>query len=273
VPFTMLGIVCLLQLMMLTPASKIMVIGDSYAEGSGTALQDNCAGSTVVNKGASGTTAENWNSNSADCGEGANCQFSTAFSGSGWTHAWLSLGANDIWDSGCSISKAQLKSRLESSILAIKAIVPGISIVLTGYPIMAVEAPCTIATFLAVVHGAMEEIAAADGAVTFWDMAELCGGTISPESQGDAQYFVEDGIHMDDNGYQKLWTNSALQLAFGCSGLSSPSPSPSPSHDNDDADGDDDSASALTDGNAGSAELNMQYGACMLLAIMLHQLA
>jgi len=145
--------------------SNILLLGDSNAAYAGPSearsvntLQTACAGSTVVNQGVSGSTATEWNGGS---------DLTDAFAeGSGWTHVWVTLGANDL-SLDCSLTKAAIKGRLETTVSLIKAIQSDINIVFTGYCIAAVDESCGLSAYYDKVAVAQREIAAADSAVTF----------------------------------------------------------------------------------------------------------
>jgi len=222
-------------------------------------LQTACAGSTVVNKGVSGSTATDWNGDT---------ELTDAFAeGSGWTHVWVTLGANDL-SLDCSLTKAAIKGRLETTVSLIKAIQSDINIVFTGYCIAAVDESCGLSAYYDKVAVAQREIAAADSAVTFVDIAETCGGTIDPMTNGDSQYFEDDGLHLNQAGYERVWAMSGAQQAFGCNGASpspsspSPSSSPTPSPSTDDSDDDSEDVGGLTD----SASMGGSLTAVLLVA-------
>jgi hypothetical protein len=68
---------------------RVMLVGDSYAALlSASQLESLCLGSSVTNRGRSGSTVEEW----------AQGQLS-ASDWDGYTHAWLSVGANDYINS------------------------------------------------------------------------------------------------------------------------------------------------------------------------------
>lgn len=235
--------------------SKILLIGDSNAQFAGpgiiygssmpNSLQLACGGSTVINKGDGGTKAEQWIANS-----GQWIQTAIA-SGSGWTHVWVSVGMNDLGENlGCG-NKNLLKSNLSTMVSHIKALAPAAKIVFTGYAVSAADDTCSLSASYNVVDKSMQEIAAADPAVTMASIATAADGLLDPAARaaagcsdalvgsgsgsaligvppcrGDKKYFHGDFIHLNAAGYAKAWATPAVQLAFGCSPAGTPTTAP-----------------------------------------------
>ena len=123
------------------PTSKpsVVLLGDSWAEMSGTSLANFCKGAKVTNKGRRGSTAKEWATGSTcplkeQPSERRSCNSSVVMGSGSFTHAVLSVGGNDFLDSSCSIQPSELQRRLEAAIGAVKAAGPaGMKVVLAGY--------------------------------------------------------------------------------------------------------------------------------------------
>lgn len=230
--------------------SKILVIGDSNAAFAGpysnaalgfsnpkNTLQDACAGSTVVNKAVPGSKISNWifgwkPTNVADAVK----------SGTGWTHVWMCIGANDFGeDHGCQVSKKdKIKADLKTVIAEVRKLTTA-KIVLTGYAVSPAEDTCSVPAVRESVGKAMKEIASADSTVTLASIATAGGGTNDPAARaaakcddkavtadsfspligvtpcrGDRKFFMNDLIHLNNAGYAKAFAMPAVQAAFGC---------------------------------------------------------
>jgi hypothetical protein len=157
-------------------------------------------------------------------------------SDSGWTHVWVSIGANDLPELGCNAA-ATIKSRLAAAINYIKNEAANVQIVFTGYPISAKPVGCSISQTYANVIVPMQELANADPKVTFEDFGSAsdgvgsptarananCGGSTDPDGvppcRGNWTYFFEsygDGLHMNKDGFAKAWALPQIQSVFGC---------------------------------------------------------
>ena len=118
-----------------SPVANIILLGDSWAEKSGTSLANFCKGAKVTNKGVSSSTAQEWATGSKCPVDGqGSCNSSVVMGSGSFTHAVLSVGGNDFLDSSCSIQPSELQRRLEAAIGAVKAAGPaGMKVVLAGY--------------------------------------------------------------------------------------------------------------------------------------------
>lgn len=237
--------------------SKILLIGDSNVQFAGpgiiggttmpNTLQLACGGSTVINKGDGGTKAAQWIANNGTWIKNA------IASGTGWTHIWVCLGMNDLSENlGCG-NKSVLKSNLTTVVSHIKALAPTAKIVFTGYTVSPADDTCNIRASYDVVTKSLEEIAAADPAVTMASVATAANGLSTPAARasagcsdalllstsgspqigvtpcrGDRQYFMADFLHLNAAGYAKAWATPAVQLAFGCNASAPPTPTPAP---------------------------------------------
>ena len=222
-------------------ASKILIVGDSMGEFScGTEdkpganfIQGICKGSTVVNRAVSGATAVQWAAGSVDSYSMAAAFTAATDAGASPTHVWLSLGGNDFMnpteasDGGagntaapCQISKADLKTRLENAVNAVKtaaaAADPAITnykIVMTGYCVP-LQPECGGQTDMSVLVSAIQEVADADSdLIKYVDISEACGGNNG--KVGEQQYFA-DSIHLNKRGYCAAFSMADLQSALGC---------------------------------------------------------
>merc|ERR1712032_1662348 len=72
---------------------------------------------------------------------------------------------------------------------------------------------CTTPAKWTFVGAAVKAAADADSAVTFVDGANVCGGSTS--TWGNKRYFA-DAIHLNNQGYCKMFTQPKVQEFFGC---------------------------------------------------------
>ena len=209
------------------PQPKILMIGDSSGEFAGYSLADYCSGATVVNQGISGSTAAQWGAtggtqcgNDACCGEnGAYCSAANAFSsqfGSGYTHAWIGVGGNDLLDSaGCSKTTQELTTLFTNVVNEVKSSMPtGLKILATGYcQTTSGYSDCTEMSAITRIHDAWRSVAATDTDVTFISSLTSCGGSLTSWSPST---YHRDQIHFNNKGYCKIWTMPEVQSFLGC---------------------------------------------------------
>eukprot|EP00930_Biecheleria_cincta_P014106 TRINITY_DN12267_c0_g1_i1.p1 TRINITY_DN12267_c0_g1~~TRINITY_DN12267_c0_g1_i1.p1 ORF type:complete len:332 (+),score=31.73 TRINITY_DN12267_c0_g1_i1:49-1044(+) len=226
-------ILCFAALVHVSSTSVILAIGDSWAQGIGESLASVCAGSTVVNRGASGSTAVQWTTGSCpdiQRTEGRQCSLADAFSnqwGSGYTHAILFLPYNDYMNDGCAMSRAQVSSLVRDALAAVKSAAPdGMRILMTGYCVPSAsieEGSCTNPDMMVALNGGIKDACDVEAACTFVDATSVCGGNTSAWST--ATYF-EDNIHINEEGYARLFSTAGVQSALSCGGAPPPSPTP-----------------------------------------------
>jgi hypothetical protein len=154
---------------------------------------------------------------------------------------------NDLGENlGCS-NKEVLKSNLSTVVSHIKALAPAAKIVFTGYAVSAADDTCSLSASYNIVDKSLQEISAADPAVTMASVATAADGLLDPAARaaagcsdavigagsgsaligvppcrGDKKYFHGDFIHLNAAGYAKAWAMPAVQLAFGCSAAGTP---------------------------------------------------
>merc|ERR1740139_308053 len=202
-------------------ATRILIVGDSNAEGIGQSLESLCLGSTVHNIGMGGTTAEQWADYTSDIVSGC---------GDAWDVVYISVGGNDLLGSGCTMSASDLADKIE---LAVKNIVtniaPGASnYLLTGYcmPYRSEEGDegCVEPSDFTALGDAMSAIdnknnifESDSSSVTVIDSLSACGGSSSAFS--DELYFL-DAIHLNSKGYCKIFTQPDVQMALSCGEIS-----------------------------------------------------
>jgi hypothetical protein len=141
--------------------------------------------------------------------------FSPAY-GSGYTHAVMTAGGNDFLDyPGCSMTQEVVQSRVTGAINALRAAAPpGIQIILIGYCTpTGVMGDCATASQVSPLNAGIVAAANAAVDVTFVDAHNTCGGTKDEWSPGT---WHMDVIHLNTNGYCKVWTLPAMQTALGC---------------------------------------------------------
>ena len=201
-------------------SSRILMVGDSMAEFMGQALESFCANSKVYNAGIGGTTAQQWSSYSKDdlpseCGMGS------------WDVVYISVGGNDMLNSGCSMTSSELKDRIENAITnVVNNLAPGASkYVLTGYcmPSQPEEdsnsaGGCnTPADFLAISDAfndiSSQSLGLSNSSLVINDSISLCGG--SKSSFSDFQYF-QDSIHLNAKGYCNVFSQPSIQSGLLC---------------------------------------------------------
>lgn len=188
---------------------KVLVIGDSMGEFSGTALESFCKGITVKNAAAGGTTAVQWTSgDNLDAIE--SCGDSPDF-------IWLSVGGNDHLEPQCAATASDLTAKITASINAVKQKAPGVPILMTGYcmpkGIEGEGSGCDTPQKFENLRKAVADAAGADDSVTYVDSIAACGGSTSAWS---ASKYFQDAIHLNNKGYCKVLTQADVQTALGC---------------------------------------------------------
>lgn len=187
----------------------ILAIGDSSIDPEfelGT-LSQNCASKTVINLGASGSTAEQWLNGDINLAEARDEDVT-------FTHAYVSLGGNDIMGDGCRIADSVFDNLVAINNQVRSIYGNAIQIVMTGYGMG--PDPSTdgcgddvLEEFQAMVG----RVAQVTGA-TFVDVRNLFKRNPS-DSVGQSRYFV-DAIHYNRAGYDLMWSQPAIQSAFNC---------------------------------------------------------
>jgi len=188
---------------------KILILGDSMGEFSGTALQSFCKGSTVKNAGEGGTTAVQWATDAY-----VNKIVSAACAAPAPDKIWLSVGGNDHLNTKCGATAADLAAKVTASINAVKLKAPSAMILLTGYCSPPDAKECDAASKFTALDAALKLAADNGGAlVTYVGSIAACGGSLS--SWSPKKYF-QDSIHLNNRGYCKVFTQSGVQAALGC---------------------------------------------------------
>ena len=222
---------------------SILVLGDSWASLSGDFLSGVCglgengaetSTREVTNAGKSGSTAKQWVSN----GE-VEKSFNNA--DNDFDHAWLSIGGNDFLGNGCDDSE---NDEITGNIkLVVRDIFDASSndelkILMTGYGYPS-EDVCgsgrTITQFDKLnssIQQAMSKIAR----VTYVDVSsEFVTSDSAPYS--DKEWYA-DGIHINRDGYTKLFSMKSIQDFFDCTptpsspSLNGPTPNNPPTPSN-----------------------------------------
>ena len=204
-------------------------------------IENVCAGSTVTNLAISGSTAWQW-------GKGSKYKpyvpGKTTATDLDFTHIWLSVGIND-WlapgedkdteapgadAKGCQLSLEQITARIQSAVdatrdAAVKAGIPEVKIILTGYCIPATNEASKNECKLGVngldydiLTKAYTNIAKQDN-IAFVNIAQRCGGLSGPPGRGktsDPQYFLAGGLQLNEKGYCRAFTYAYLQHALNC---------------------------------------------------------
>lgn len=187
-------------------AANILMLGDSMVEFSGQALKSFCSGATVHNAGIGGTTAQQWADGLVDDVDASSC-------GGTPDYIWLSVGGNDALETGCTASKSTIKNAIIAAINAVKARYSNVPIVMTGYCMASSGGECPNTGDYTNLMEAIPEAAQEVTGVTIVDSTDACGGSISSWS---TQGYFQDFIHLNNRGYCKVFTQSAVQSALGC---------------------------------------------------------
>ena len=217
--------------------TDIIILGDSWAEGETSLttpqrpeslLAKVCAGKTVVNRGVGGSTAREWGTGEVDtaacAGEsGTVCTAASAFNplhGTGYTHAWMSVGGNDFLGSDCSMTAETLANHVSTAVAAAVAKAPGgMKILMTGYGSFskALEgSSCEISSTVALNTAVKDacETSPHRGQITFVDVMAEFGGSATTYSSKE---WYADTIHLNNAGYTKMFSLASIQSFFECS--------------------------------------------------------
>ena len=167
--------------------------------------------STVQNAAIGGTTADQWATAGTDALNGCSTTID-------YDVVYMSYGGNDLLNSGCSISGADLATKMANAIEHTRnTLYPSAtSYVLAGYCQVAQNVDCP---------GGAEDFQALDVALTslattyagsnvkIFNHMTVCGGTSS--SYSDASYF-QDAIHLNAKGYCTYFTQSDMATQLQC---------------------------------------------------------
>jgi len=184
----------------------------------GQTLESLCVGSVVQNAAIGGTTAVDWANYEPGVLEG--CQ------GGKWDVVYISVGGNDVLNSGCAISPAELGTKITSAVSNIvNNIAPNASkYLLTGYCIPRTNEsnrkhysecsePSDYTTFRDLFLG--DSPPTLPKSVKVIDSSTVCGG--GSNSFSDPIYF-QDAIHLNSKGYCEVFTQPDIQEYLSCQG-------------------------------------------------------
>ncbi len=185
------------------------------AEFMGKTLEYFCAGAEVENAGIGGTTADQWalytSDVISDCGE------------PNWDVVYISIGGNDLLESGCTMEKSVLQSKIQNGITNIvNNIATGASkYVVTGYcmPYASeddTDDGCNEPSDFFVLSEVMQDLSVSmPGGTTLEviDSLEVCGGSSDSFS---SEFYFQDPIHLNGNGYCAVFSQSPVQVALSC---------------------------------------------------------
>ncbi len=198
---------------------KILAVGDSMVEFMGQSLESFCADAKVYNAGIGGTTATQWASYSKDDISGC---------GMDWDVVYISVGGNDLLESGCTIESSELKNRIEKAVSnVVQNLAPQASTyVLTGYctPYAPEEdleqSGCSNPSGYVAMSDAIRNLSTdaiglpSNASLEVIDSSSVCGG--SATSFSNEAYF-QDPIHLNAKGYCKVFSQPSVQSALKCS--------------------------------------------------------
>lgn len=197
-----------------TKATKILIVGDSNGEFMGTTLDSLCLGSEIQNAAIGGTTADDWSEYSSDVLEG--CE------GGKWDVVHISVGGNDVLQSGCSIGASKLASKI---VLAVKNIMENIApnaskYLLTGYCMPAgIEGDerskeCSRPSDFNNLRTALLDVKTdLPNNVEVIDSTFVCEGSSSSFSN---DLYFQDAIHLNSKGYCQVFMQPAVQEYLSC---------------------------------------------------------
>lgn len=197
-------------------ATRVLILGDSMGEFMGQTLESLCVGSIVQNAAIGGTTADDWAEYDSGILEG--CE------GGSWDVVYISVGGNDVLQSDCTISVAELGEKVTSAVLNIvNNIAPNASkYLLTGYcmPLsnesdkkqrFGCSEPSDYTAFqdffLSNPPPTLLE------SVKVIDSTTVCGG--GNDSFSNPIYF-QDAIHLNSKGYCEVFTQPDIQQYLSC---------------------------------------------------------
>jgi len=220
---------CLIALLLLhAKAANIILLGDSYAELADDSLLDVCRRvDAFANRGVSGSTAAEWADGACEWAWGADrrrtlggrrldaCSAEDAFAdGVAYSRAWVSIGGNDALQSGCAPPDVTTLARALTEIK--DAAPPGLRVLATGYGSVAAttEEGCGPPD-VAAINAAIREATVGLDFVDFVDVLGAFGGSATAFSSWN---FYDDAIHLNDRGYERLFTLPAVQAFFECDG-------------------------------------------------------
>jgi len=211
-------------------SDKIIQIGDSFAEFSGTSLATFCSGKSVENLGEGGTDTKDWDEDT----------IRDALKGKQYDQLQLAIGGNDYLNSQCKISKEKLRKNISGAIDRVVSVAdPSKDIVLIGYCQPTSDFNECDTNTVEPLNEALA-LAVKNKKAVYIDTTGACGG-------GSKRYFV-DSIHPNNRGYCTLYQNDMTQEAFGCdfqvkvdcSEVPADVPTENSSEDDDSEDDDDD---------------------------------
>jgi lysophospholipase L1-like esterase len=203
----------------------ILVLGDSWASLSGDYLSNVCGPQSyrnVQNDAKSGTTAEEWASDGTAIQSMSKASYE-------YDYVWLSLGGNDFLDNQCDI---EITEQVGTDIVTVISHIvenssnqDNLKILYFGYSIPSYDI-CGDGTTASLFREQGSLIRTAikksnySEYVTVMDVSkEFVTYSSSPLS--DSKYYVDE-IHMNENGYLKLFSKIRIQRFFGCSGVVMP---------------------------------------------------
>jgi hypothetical protein len=222
---------------------NILAVGDSMVEYMGQSLESFCQGSVLWNAGIEGTTALEWASYTVDDVDtiAAKCPFLDNEDSSlaqpefvPWDVVYISVGGNDLIESGCTLSAEEMKLRIEAAIENIvQNLAPGaLTYVLAGYCMPTpdgneyinwsdseesnCQSPSDYKSLMDAIFNDFlgENIDLPQGtSLQVVHSIEACGGSTSSFSR--EEYF-QDPIHLNAFGYCEFFSKPALLSALQC---------------------------------------------------------
>jgi lysophospholipase L1-like esterase len=199
---------------------SILVLGDSWASlsrdllGGVCGLGGNAVETRVIrNEGISGTTAAQW---------AENADATKPFNTDDFDYVWLSIGGNDFLYSNCNTA---LRAEISASILTVISQIveattnENLKILVLGYSIPSQDVcgggttPDLFESQTLFLQLAIQTSVYAD----YVEVIDISDVFVTPESTpfSDDQWYA-DAVHMNEDGYAKLFSLEPIQEFFGC---------------------------------------------------------
>lgn len=200
---------------------SILVLGDSWASRTGNSLEDVCGLSDnavetrdVRNEGRPGSTAEEWAQNEDAV---------RPFNREDYDYVWLSVGGNDFLESSCN---SAFRAEISANIVRVIAKIVGatenenLKILFFGYSVPPLDlcgggtTPGLYDSQTSFTRLAIETSEWAD----YVEVIDISDVFVTPESTpfSDDQWYDDTNVHLNDAGYEKLFSLESIQDFFGC---------------------------------------------------------
>jgi len=200
-------------------AEKIVMIGDSLSEYSKQTIDKFCDTAVVTNRGAGGSTAEQWLTQDDESDMYIPKAIKTK-AGACFPVIFVSLGGNDQLEKKCKLEPSTVQTRITSALNQIEKTCPNAKIYMVGYPTPRKDfeecaIPITGTGTNKYLNAPVKAACEASSKCTYEAATNTGGGTDSSPSTGE--YHV-DVIHFNARGYCKLWNSDTFRTLMSCQG-------------------------------------------------------